>query len=143
MKRLYRSRTNKKVAGICGGLGDYFQIDPVFVRLLVIVIAIFTGIFLMVIAYIIAAIVIPQEPKSREKKKYKRLYRSRKNRVIAGVLGGFAEFLKIDSTVVRIVYVLIMVLTAFFPMIIAYIFAWIIIPEKPTTHDIEIEVKKN
>ena len=142
MKRLYKSRKNKKLAGICGGLGDYFEVDPVFIRLLVILIAIFTGIFLMVIAYLIGIVIIPIEPQSKQSKKYKRLYRSRKNRVIAGVLGGFAQFLKIDPTLVRIIYVIVMVLTAFAPMIIAYILAWIIIPERPTSHDIEIDVKK-
>lgn len=143
MKKLYKSRIDKKIAGICGGLGDYFEIDPVFIRLLVIIIAIFTGLFLVLIAYIIGAVIIPLEPEGREKKKYKRLYRSRKNKVIAGVLGGFAQFLKIDPTLVRIIYIVIMVLTAFVPMIIAYVLAWIIIPERPSTHDIEIEAKKD
>lgn len=143
MKKLYKSRADKKLAGVCGGIGDYFEIDPAFIRLLVLVIAIFTGFFLMLIAYIIAAVIIPLEPARREKKKYKRLYRSKKNKVIAGVLGGFAEFLKIDPTLVRIIYVVIMILTAFIPMIIAYILACIIIPQRPSSHDIEIEVKKD
>jgi phage shock protein PspC (stress-responsive transcriptional regulator) len=56
MKRLYRSSKNKVLFGVCGGLGDYFGIDPVIVRL----ICIFSGIGL--IAYFIAAILIPLEP---------------------------------------------------------------------------------
>ena len=55
-KRLYRSRTNKILAGVCGGLGEYFNIDPVIIRILAVVIPGF-GWF----AYLVCAIIIPQE----------------------------------------------------------------------------------
>lgn len=55
-KRLYRSRKNKVLSGVCGGIGDYFDIDPVIVRL----VFIFTGVGLL--AYIVMAIIIPIEP---------------------------------------------------------------------------------
>jgi len=61
MKRLYRSRTDEKIAGICGGLGEFFSIDPTLIRLLVIFITIATGIFPMIFTYIIAWVIIPQE----------------------------------------------------------------------------------
>lgn len=61
MKRLYRSRTDEKIAGICGGLGVFFNIDPTLIRLLVIFITIATGIFPMIFTYIIAWVVIPRE----------------------------------------------------------------------------------
>jgi len=61
MKRLYRSRKDEKIAGICGGLGEFFNIDPTLIRLLVIFITIATGIFPMIFTYIIAWVVIPQE----------------------------------------------------------------------------------
>ena len=51
MKKLYKSRTNKKLAGVCGGLGDYFKIDPSIIRLLVLVIGVFTAIFMMDCVY--------------------------------------------------------------------------------------------
>ncbi len=60
MKRLYRSRTNKVFTGVCGGLGDYMDIDPVFIRIATAVLTVFTGIPL--IAYIVAIFVIPMEP---------------------------------------------------------------------------------
>jgi len=50
---------------------------------------------------------------------------------IAGICGGIAEALKIDATIVRIVALLAMVLTGFFPLIIAYFIGTVIIPEKP------------
>ncbi len=56
-KRLYRSSRNKVLAGVCGGLGEYFGVDPVIVRLLVVVFTLMGGAGL--IAYIIAAIIIP------------------------------------------------------------------------------------
>lgn len=59
-KRLFRSLNNRMLCGVCGGLGEYFNIDPTLVRLLAAVICLcscFTGI----LAYIIAAIIIPEE----------------------------------------------------------------------------------
>jgi len=58
-KKLYRSNHDRMVAGVCGGLAEYFNIDPVIVRLLF-VLSIFLGGF-GILAYIILAIVLPQE----------------------------------------------------------------------------------
>lgn len=58
-KRLYRSTIDKVFAGICGGVGEYFDIDPVVVRLIWLLIVIFTGIVPGLLAYIIAIYVIP------------------------------------------------------------------------------------
>lgn len=60
-KRLYRSRTNKIFAGICGGLGDYLEIDPVVLRLLWLLVVVFTGFVPGVLTYIIAILIIPRE----------------------------------------------------------------------------------
>ena len=57
------------------------------------------------------------------------LRRSRDNRLIAGVCGGLAEWLGWDPTVLRVVYVLVSVLSAAFPGILAYILLWILMPE--------------
>lgn len=59
-KRLYRSYTDKMLGGVCGGLGEYFDIDPVIIRVLFIVAVIFGG--GGILAYIILWIVIPQKP---------------------------------------------------------------------------------
>lgn len=56
-KRLYKSSTNKVICGVCGGLGEYFNIDPVIIRLLMVIFCLAGG--SGVIAYIIAAIIIP------------------------------------------------------------------------------------
>ena len=59
-KKLYRSKTDKKLAGVCGGIGKYFSIDPTLIRLGVVLFTLFGGCVLL--AYIIAAFVIPEEP---------------------------------------------------------------------------------
>ena len=59
------------------------------------------------------------------------LYRSRHNRMIAGVCGGLAEALGWTPTRVRILYVLISILSAAFPGIIVYLILWLIIPTSP------------
>ena len=56
-KRLYRSDTNKVVAGVCGGLGEYFGIDPTLVRVILVVAMFAFGTGLL--AYIIAWLVMP------------------------------------------------------------------------------------
>lgn len=61
-KKLYRSARDKKLAGVCGGIGAYLDIDPTLIRLGWIVLTILTGIAPGVIGYIIAAIVMPREP---------------------------------------------------------------------------------
>jgi len=60
-RRLYRSRTERMIGGVLGGLGAYLGIDPTWVRIAYVVLAIFTG-FPALIVYIIAMVVIPEEP---------------------------------------------------------------------------------
>lgn len=62
MKKLYRSNTNKVFAGIIGGLGEYFEIDPVIIRLFWVLLVIFSGVVPGVLVYIIALIVVPSKP---------------------------------------------------------------------------------
>lgn len=60
VKRLTRSR-NKVIAGVCGGIANYFDIDPTIVRVLYAFISIFTAAFPGVLLYIICWIVMPEE----------------------------------------------------------------------------------
>lgn len=57
----------------------------------------------------------------------KRLYRSRNNRMIAGVCGGIAEYFNVDPTIIRLLWVLFALTGS---GVIAYLIAWVIIPEK-------------
>lgn len=59
-KRLYRSRKQRQVAGVCGGIADYLSIDPTLVRLFWVLLALIGG--PGVILYIILAVIVPEEP---------------------------------------------------------------------------------
>ena len=67
IKRLYRSRDDRIVGGVCAGLGDFFGIDPVLVRLGLVAALLlgWPGVGIMVVAYLILLIVVPEEPLSQ------------------------------------------------------------------------------
>jgi phage shock protein C len=60
MKRLYRSETDSKIAGICGGLGEEFGIDGNIVRLATVFACVVSGVAPLVITYIVAWIILPK-----------------------------------------------------------------------------------
>ncbi len=59
-KKLYKSSTDKKLDGVCAGIGEYFDVDPTIIRLAWIIFCALGG--SGIIAYIIAAIVMPRRP---------------------------------------------------------------------------------
>ncbi len=61
LKKLYRSRSEKKLFGVCGGLGEFLEIDPVLVRVLFVVAA-FASFGIMILLYIVMAILVPRNP---------------------------------------------------------------------------------
>ncbi len=63
-RRLYRSERDRVIAGVCGGLGEYFDVDPVLIRLIFIVIFLFGG--SGIVAYIIMWVLIPTESSIKE-----------------------------------------------------------------------------
>jgi phage shock protein C len=60
MKRLRRSSTDKKIAGVCGGLAEYFEVDPTIVRLVVVAVALFTAVIPMLVGYLLSWMIIPR-----------------------------------------------------------------------------------
>ena len=60
----------------------------------------------------------------------KKLYRSRKNRMIAGICGGLGEYLDADPTIIRIIFV-ILALFGLFPGVLLYLAPWLVIPDAP------------
>ncbi len=62
-KKLYRSNSDKMIAGVCGGLGQYFGVDPTLIRLIFALLVVF-GVGSGILLYIILAIVMPLEPLS-------------------------------------------------------------------------------
>lgn len=75
----------------------------------------------------------------------RKLYKSDNDRILLGVIGGIGEYVDIDPTVLRLVYIVLTIMTAVVPAIIGYIIAALIIPKRPSTrvHNAEhTEVKK-
>ena len=59
-KRLYKSNLEKKISGVCGGIAEYFDIDPTLVRLAWVVFTMLGG--SGIVAYIVAALIMPESP---------------------------------------------------------------------------------
>lgn len=80
VKRLYRSGKSRIIAGVCGGIGEYFNVDPTIVRILWILLTLLTGLIIGLIFYIALGLIIPENPEHKkrgmvteeEKKKSKR-----------------------------------------------------------------------
>ena len=60
-KRLYKSETDKKLEGVCAGIAEYMDLDPTLIRLIYVVLTMFTGVIPGVIAYVILAVIVPKE----------------------------------------------------------------------------------
>jgi len=125
-KRLYRSENEKMVAGVCGGLAEYFKVDPVIIRLIAVALVFVHGIG--VLAYLIGWIVMPLKSEVGSRKSMfsgKKLYRSESDRMIGGVCGGLAKYLDIDSAIVRL-FMILFLLSGI--GLIVYLVAWVIVP---------------
>lgn len=61
-KRIFRSRSDRQIAGICGGIGHYAGLDPVLVRLVVVAATCLTGFIPGMVAYLFGWIIVPDEP---------------------------------------------------------------------------------
>ncbi len=129
-KRLFRDLNRKVIAGVGSGIAHYFGIDPMWVRLLFILL--FFNFFLpglsgaALIAYIIMWIVVPGSSTLEDDKKVKKMFRNPDDRVLGGVASGVAAYFGADITVIRLLFVLSIFLggTGFF----IYIILWIITP---------------
>ena len=66
VKRLYRSRHERKLAGVCAGLGEYIEVDPTIVRVLYLLGTIITGFFPGIFIYFAMALIMPVEPRDRD-----------------------------------------------------------------------------
>jgi len=216
MKRLYKSRRDRIIDGVCGGIGEYLGIDPAIVRIIFLLLFLMGGVGLLL--YIAGMLIIPPNPEHKEKsptegqkktssllfilglllviigfglllenfgwpfwhffkmafnyilptlliiagliliityftkrqsvpitgdekgseetpteskteETVKRLFRSRKNRMIFGVCGGLGEYLNTDPTIVRILWV-ILAISSLGIAILLYLIMAIIIPEE-------------
>src|SRR5688572_16285463 len=128
--RLVRLPEEGKIAGICAGLAAYFNTDVTLVRLSWVILAIVPGFIIGgVLAYLIAWVILPVGTGQPRPEAGRRLVRSATDRKIAGVCGGLAEYLGVDSLIVRLVWVILSIYPgAIICGILAYLIAWFVIP---------------
>ena len=133
-KRLHRNDKNKVFGGVASGMADYFNVDPIWIRLIFLALffnlvfaAVSGAIFL---AYIVLWVVLPVNKESIDDKGIKKLYRNASDRVLGGVAGGIAAFFGVDVTVIRVLFIIS--IFAGGAGIILYLILWIITPEAKT-----------
>ena len=132
-RKLFRHSARGRIAGVCAGLADYLGADVTLVRLVWVVLSIVPGGFVGgLVAYLAAWMLMPDASQSTltGDASKRRLTRSLGDRRIGGVCGGIAEYLSVDSTVVRVAWaVLAIVPGAIVLGVAAYVVAWFIMPE--------------
>ena len=130
-RRVARSPEEGKVAGVCAGLANYFDADVTLVRLAWVALSIVPGVLVGgLVAYVVAWVLLPVEgAEGRRRYSGTRLVRSETDKTIAGVCGGLAEYFGVDSTIVRLVTVILAVYPgAVIGGVVVYLIAWFIIP---------------
>ena len=160
-KRLYRDTQRKILGGVAAGVAHYFKADPLWVRVLLLLL-LFTDAFITfgalssitLISYIVLWIVLPGRDDLTLDEKIKKLFRNPDDQVLGGVCGGIAAYFGLDATLIRLLFVA----SIFFggAGLIAYIVLWIITPpavtltdkmqmkgEPVTLSNIESSIKKN
>lgn len=138
-RRLYRSTTNKSIAGVLGGFAEYLDIDPALLRVVYVLVTFFTGILPGALAYLVAWMVMSEAPVGEAQYRVeqpaprnKRLMRSWRDRKWAGVCGGLGEYLDVDPTVIRIIWVVLSIVPgSIIGGLIVYLIAWMVMPEAP------------
>ena len=128
MKKLHRFPEDRKIAGVCAGLGDYFDLDPVLFRLFFLVSLLFGG--LGALAYLVLWIMVPEKTDAHgEARPLKRLHLSNSNRKIGGVCGGLGERFEIDPVLFRVAFVLLALVCGL--GILLYVVLWLLVPRAP------------
>lgn len=137
-KRLYRDNNRKLLAGVLSGVAFYFNIDPLWIRLLYVLL--FFGVWFLptiagflLIAYIVMWIVVPASDELKEEKKIKKMYRDPDSKVLGGVASGIAAYFGVDVVIIRLLFFATIFIAG--TGLILYIILWIILPEAKTLTD--------
>jgi phage shock protein PspC (stress-responsive transcriptional regulator) len=125
-----------RVAGVCTGIADYLEADVTLIRLAWVVLSIVPGCLVGgFLAYLLAWAImpessaVPQVPAGQ-----RRLVRSVSERKIAGVCGGLADYLGIDPTAVRLLWIVLTIFPGAIVFgLVAYVVAWFIMPDTVTS----------
>jgi phage shock protein PspC (stress-responsive transcriptional regulator) len=137
-KKLYRDNNRKLLAGVLSGIAYYFNIDPLWMRLLYVLL--FFGVSILpsiagflFIAYIVMWIVVPASDELKEEKKIKKMYRDPDGKVLGGVASGIAAYFGVDVVIIRLLFFASIFIAG--TGLILYIILWIILPEAKTLTD--------
>ena len=151
-KYLYRDQKRKILGGVCAGLGNYFNVDPLWFRLIFAALLFAGGITLLV--YVIMWIIVPGSYDLDEPEFGKKMFRDPQSKIIGGVSGGVAAYFGIDIILVRVLFIALTFAggLGFF----LYIILWVSLSEARTITDkmqmqgepvtlsnIESNIKKN
>ena len=154
-RRLFRDEANKKVAGVAAGLGHYFNVNPLWIRLGFVLVALldtrmlgnwdrlldinFSGI--SILTYIILWVVMPKRvglplaggPDTRGPGAGRKLFRDTQAGSVGGVAAGLAWYLKLDVTLVRVLFVVLVLAGG--SGFLLYLILWIALPEARSLSD--------
>lgn len=130
-KQLYRDQKRKILGGVCAGLGNYFNVDPLWIRLLFAALLFAYGVTAVV--YIVMWIVVPGSYDLDEPQVSKKMFRDPETKVIGGVSGGVAAFLGLDIILVRVLFILLAFAGGL--GVFLYIILWVCLPEARTLTD--------
>jgi phage shock protein PspC (stress-responsive transcriptional regulator) len=129
MKKLERPEEQKKIGGVCAGLGEYFDLDPVFFRLFFLVSLFFGGVGALI--YLLLWVMVPEKAGTGgAPRPAPALHLSRADRKIGGVCGGLGEWLDIDPVFLRVAFILLGLLGGL--GIAVYILLWLFLPRAPS-----------
>jgi phage shock protein PspC (stress-responsive transcriptional regulator) len=131
-RELRRRPDEGRIGGVCAGMAEYFDTDVTLVRLAWVILALVPGaVFGGLIAYVAAWVIIPPAvlPAST-RAGARRLTRSATDRQIAGVCGGLAAYVGVDSTIMRLIWVILTIFPGAVVLgVVAYVIAWFVMPD--------------
>lgn len=137
-KKLYRDNNRKLLAGVLSGIAFYFTTDPLWIRLLFVLL--FFGVSVLpqiagflFLFYIVLWIVIPASDELKEETKIKKMYRDPDGKVLGGVASGIAAYFGVDVVIIRLLFFITIFVAG--TGLILYIILWIILPEAKTLTD--------
>jgi phage shock protein C len=130
-KRLTRLPSAGRIAGVCAGLAEYFDVDVTLVRLAWVILSIVPGgIIGGVIVYAVAWAIVPPATRGDQAASGRRLRRSSTNVRVAGVCAGIGEYFDVDPTIVRLLWVVLTLVPGAIVLgVFAYVIAWLVMPQ--------------
>ncbi len=107
MKKLYLGR-DKKLCGLCAGLGNFFNLDPTLIRIFITFVSLITAVFPTLVIYLIMSLVVPQAPDDYVEVNTGKILTRGFDKKISGVCSGYAEYFGVDVTIVRLIFAILL-----------------------------------